>query len=478
MIEHDTLEPPRTRATSGRILLVIQNDRNRSLLRELLAPAYDVAVAAGRDDLDGPFDLCLLDDRSFSQLRDLLAARKEADRPLFLPYLLVTSNESTDGFETETGVDEIVTKPVRKAVLHARVEGLLDRRQLSVALARQKAQSDQRFRTLFETNPDPVYVLGDDGSLLLANAAFRDLLEQEADDLLGRPLADFAVFSPKTAATLSEPRDGELATIEYTPQTGPPGYAEVNTARISLAGDRSELVGVLRDVTERRHRKRELQRQNERLDEFASILAHELRNPLGIAQMYLGMARAGDGAAFEQVEDAHSRIEEMINTLLDLARKGETVGDVEPLSLADVVERAWLAVDTSGATLSRDGVDRSVRADADRLLEVFENLFRNVVEHGTDGQAAANANSSLTIRVGTTAAGFFVEDDGTGIPAGQRKTIFDRGYSAADDGVGIGLTIVKRIVEAHGWSVAVTESEAGGARFEVTGVTFQSSSVE
>ncbi|MFC6734022.1 PAS domain-containing protein [Haladaptatus sp. GCM10025893] len=220
MIEHDTLEPPRTRATSGRILLVIQNDRNRSLLRELLAPAYDVAVAAGRDDLDGPFDLCLLDDRSFSQLRDLLAARKEADRPLFLPYLLVTSNESTDGFETETGVDEIVTKPVRKAVLHARVEGLLDRRQLSVALARQKAQSDQRFRTLFETNPDPVYVLGDDGSLLLANAAFRDLLEQEADDLLGRPLADFAVFSPKTAATLSEPRDGELATIEYTPRQG------------------------------------------------------------------------------------------------------------------------------------------------------------------------------------------------------------------------------------------------------------------
>ena len=68
--------------------------------------------------------------------------------------------------------------------------------------------------------------------------------------------------------------------------------------------------------------------------------------------------------------------------------------------------------------------------------------------------------------------GFYVEDDGPGIAADDRKQVFEAGYSSTREGTGFGLSIVKEIVEAHGWEIRVTEGTNGGARFEITGVEF------
>jgi signal transduction histidine kinase len=76
------------------------------------------------------------------------------------------------------------------------------------------------------------------------------------------------------------------------------------------------------------------------------------------------------------------------------------------------------------------------------------------------------------VRVGTFDGGFYVEDDGPGIPKEKRETVLQAGYSSDADGTGFGLAIVKEIVEAHGWEIRVTESEEGGARFEIAGVDF------
>jgi signal transduction histidine kinase len=73
----------------------------------------------------------------------------------------------------------------------------------------------------------------------------------------------------------------------------------------------------------------------------------------------------------------------------------------------------------------------------------------------------------VTVGVFADDAGFFVADDGVGIPEGDRDAVMGMGYSTADDGTGFGLGIVAEIARAHGWSVAVTDSEAGGARFEI-----------
>ncbi|MGQ4555618.1 ATP-binding protein [Halobellus sp. GM3] len=103
-------------------------------------------------------------------------------------------------------------------------------------------------------------------------------------------------------------------------------------------------------------------------------------------------------------------------------------------------------------------------ADSDRLQNLFENLFRNAVEH---------AGESATVRVGLLdGRGFYVEDDGAGIPTEERDRVFDLGHSTADRGTGYGLAIVKWIADAHGWEVSVTDGTEGGARFEFTDVEF------
>ena len=94
---------------------------------------------------------------------------------------------------------------------------------------------------------------------------------------------------------------------------------------------------------------------------------------------------------------------------------------------------------------------------------MFENLFTNAVEHG---------GPAVTVRVGQFADdGIYVEDTGTGIPEAKREAVFEPGHSSASGGTGFGLTIVKRIAEAHGWEVEVRRGRDGGARFEFTGVT-------
>ncbi|MBX0295776.1 sensor histidine kinase [Haloarcula nitratireducens] len=455
----------RTTATeSGRVLLLIDHERNRELLANSLAASYDIVVGEGSADVEERFDLCIVDETLFSRCRDRLENRKDDEGATFLPYLLVSSEESSvRNPATWQYVDEVVTTPVAKGVLTARIDGLLERRQLSVALAREKEQSEQRFRTLFETGPDPVFVLGSGGHIRAVNEAFRTLTRSEAGEIAGKRFEEIDAFPPETAATLTESHDGNPVTVSYVTPKGETRYAEVNAAYTPGDGETGEIIGVLRDVTERRRHERQLERQNRRLDEFASMLAHELRNPLGIAQMYLGMARRGEKAAFDQITDALDRMETMIDALLDLARRGETVDDTEQIDLGTVAEEAWGAVETANATLNcADG--EPLAADADRLGVVFENLFQNAVEHGGPGVA---------VEVDSYDGGFYVADDGSGIDADQREIIFERGYSAADDGVGIGLTIVRRISEAHGWRVEVGESDAGGARFDISGVEFR-----
>ncbi|GGM55289.1 signal transduction histidine kinase [Halarchaeum rubridurum] len=219
-------------------------------------------------------------------------------------------------------------------------------------------------------------------------------------------------------------------------------------------------------------RERELARQNERLEEFAGVVSHDLRSPLNVAEGYLELAReTGEDAHFERVEAALERMNDLIDDLLTLARQGETVDEVEPVPLGDVVERAWSTAGTPNATLRVADDLGVVACDRSRLRQLLENLFRNAITHAATGEDAAD----LTVTVGRTDDGFYVADDGPGIPADEREQVFDIGYTTADGGTGFGLNIVRQIADAHGWTLALTEGEQGGARFEFGDVAFRGS---
>ncbi|WP_167879993.1 PAS domain-containing sensor histidine kinase [Halorhabdus rudnickae] len=218
------------------------------------------------------------------------------------------------------------------------------------------------------------------------------------------------------------------------------------------------LAGISSDVTEFVERERQLEEQVERLDQFASMVSHDLRNPLSVALSHLELMRAGnESASVETAIDALERIETITDELLDLAQGNGETGESERVSLAEASRHVWENVDTRSATLDVDPA-ATVDADPAKLRTLFENLFRNAVGHGGD---------HVTVTVGPLAeGGFFVADDGPGIDPDDHERVFEHGFSTGYSGTGVGLTIVDRIATAHGWDVSVTESDGGGARFE------------
>ncbi|PSQ47267.1 hypothetical protein BRD19_09990 [Halobacteriales archaeon SW_7_65_23] len=221
------------------------------------------------------------------------------------------------------------------------------------------------------------------------------------------------------------------------------------------------LASTVESAFARTEREREIAQRNERLNEFASVVSHDLRNPLNIAAAHAELARdvEDDEEHLDKIDESLHRMERLIEDLLARAR-GDRDLDREPVDLDTLAWEAWDGVDTEDATLSLSG-SASLDADPGRLTQLFENLFRNAVEHGGEG---------VSVRVDTCEDGFSVADDGPGIPADEREQVFERGVSRSEDGTGYGLSIVADIVEGHGWRVEATESAGGGARFEITNI--------
>ena len=239
----------------------------------------------------------------------------------------------------------------------------------------------------------------------------------------------------------TEPREGQFSEWERT-------LVDLMSRWVSYELQRQQ-------VTER------LAEQNEQLERFASIVSHDLRNPLSIIEGYVEQAiETGEVDHLSRVQSAVDRMDTLIDDVLLLSRSDNAIGDRSTVDLAALVGNCWETVPTETATLVATA-DRSIRADETRLKQLLENLFRNAVEHGGDG---------VTVTVGDLDSGFYVEDDGPGIPDDDRETVFEDGYSTSRDGTGLGLSIVTEIVDAHGWTVDVTEGTDGGARFEITGI--------
>ena len=359
------------------------------------------------------------------------------------------------------------------------------------------------WRAVVEQLDEAAIVLDDAGRVLAYNPAAEAYMSRDpvatygADgrDVLHPTVATAAWPSDggETATDGGETADGGTVTTRSLERVGEGvRHVEIRRSPLRERGRRTGSVVVVRDVTDRRRREMRLQAQNERLDKFASVVSHDLRNPLSVARGYAELAReTGDDDHFERIDEAHDRIERIVSDLLVLAREGDVLGETETVVLSAAAESAWQSVDVGGDAESDDGTptlvvsdEATFEADPDRLRHLFENLFRNAVEHGStssrpaaddaveNGSASdATAPDCLTVEVGPLPdGGFYVQDDGPGIPGSDRERVFERGFST-DEGTGLGLAIVDEIASAHGWESRVAESAAGGARFEFAPVS-------
>jgi PAS domain S-box-containing protein len=321
---------------------------------------------------------------------------------------------------------------------------------------------------------DALLIVSPDGDVDEANPAATDLFECDYETLLGTEVDDLFVGDWSPFGDGAEPSEtsGEARIVTTTGEIVPVLFS---ASSLSTNGTTEcVVICTIRDITRRKRREQELQRQNDRLDEFASVISHDLRNPLGIAQGHLDIAReTGDPDHFEAVDSALDRIECLVDALLELAQQGRTVDDPAPVQLDEVVEMAWQTVDTATTTLRTEGDLGATHADEVRLRQALENLFRNSVEHGSTGSrpeaddSAEHGGPTVTVGPLPDASGFYVEDDGPGISPDDREDVFENGYSTQESGTGFGLSIVRTIIEAHDWDISLTDGTEGGARFEI-----------
>ena len=325
---------------------------------------------------------------------------------------------------------------------------------------------------IIEEMDSGVLVLDHDNRLVDVNPIARRMLGATDDRIIGKALTD--IIDPNVRAS------EDVSFLDSTVTTGQFSGVWVSLdskercfdISVTPLTDDGEVTGralLVHDVTDRERRKQrlksrkaELERQNERLDDFAAIVSHDLRNPLNVANCAVDLAEEhGDPEYYDKLRWSHDRIETIIDDVLTLARQGQTIEETVPVTLDTAATDAWQHVETDEASLSVIA-DTTVEADKGRLVQAFENLFRNAVEH---------SNGQVTVTVGPLEEGFYVADDGPGIPEEKYDDVLERGFTTSDTGTGLGLSIVRTVVDAHGWDITVTSSTNGGARFEITGAT-------
>lgn len=347
---------------------------------------------------------------------------------------------------------------------------------------------------VFRTYPDPIAVVRHTGETIHVEecnqafeTAFEDDLDAIEDEFAGR--FDPVARAVRTAIEEDVVVDRIVTTGEGSTDDGPTGDTAAVDGTASVKGpfEPTESTGVSSDSTERyrvrvvstpeasdgdayvvferrdemRERIEDLEARNERLEAFARTVAHDLRNPLDVVDAHVGAAaRSGEISHLETAREAIHRMERLISEVLLLSRRGEIVGDTEGISLAEVATAAWHGVDGDGGSLEILG-DARIDADETRLRDLFENLYRNAIDHGR-----VDDTDAVTVRVVATDDGFAVEDDGRGFDPEVRAAAFEPGVSGTDGGTGLGLAIVSAIASGHGWAVEIGESTAGGARFE------------
>jgi len=346
---------------------------------------------------------------------------------------------------------------------------------------------------------EPTVAVDTTEAVAFANDRFYTVFGLDPEETIGADLAvlervveaGFDALREAIRAVLAGDADDERVELSMRhPEDAPvprrlPAEARITPLRSGMA-DLGALVS-LRGIATRKEYERRLERQNDRLEEFANVVAHDLRNPLNVADGRLELLD-GEAEHVEAIGDALDRMRAIVEETLTLAKQGRHVGETEAVPLAEFADRCWTTVATPDATLDVDG-DAAVLADVDRLRHLFENLFRNAVEHSSTGSRTESDDAVehgrtgpdrnlVGVRVGVLddgdePVGFYVEDDGPGIPAADRERVFEPGYTTDSGGTGYGLPIVKWIAEAHGWTVSVTDGTDGGARFEFTGVAFE-----
>ena len=528
----------------NRILILIEHRENRRLLSEWLSPRYQVIEPeweqGGMSEslLAESFDLCIICGRALDRLWQAVQRRRDAEHPVSLPFLLTTNRPDVRYMTRQVwqSVDELITQPIEKIELQARVEILLRSRQLSLRLqaceviteqqiaARQQAEvkrdralsaqrySDEQFRQMAEIIPNvfwlldiqtrqPIYlspayerIWGRSREELYANFDTwiemihpddRAQMQTAPDRCLAQGASDeeYRIFHPDGSVRWIRDR----GFVIYDSQGQPSrlaGVAEDITDRVRIEADRKHAAAERESLLAREQAARaEAETANRIKDEFLAVLSHELRTPMNpilgwaklLQQGRLDATRATQAIA--TIERNAKLQVQLIDDLLDISRilRGKLTLNTLPVHLAAVISAAIdtvrLALEAKAIHLnvSLDPEVEQVLGDATRLQQVVWNLLTNAAKF-----TPAGGHVTIKLIQQQNQAQIWVSDTGKGIHPDFLPHVFehfrqeDGATTRRFGGLGLGLSIVRQIVELHGGEVSVkSPGEGHGATFTV-----------
>jgi PAS domain S-box-containing protein len=388
-----------------------------------------------------------------------------------IPFILFTGKGSeeiaseaiskgvTDYLQKKTGASQY-------SILANRILNAVEQYHATEALK----HSEEKFSKLVTNSTDVIGVVNENARFKYISPACKHTLGYEQEELLGECAFDYMPPDDRKSAMeafFEGIENPEIEpTIEFRFEHPEGGWTVVEARGKNLLNDdfiNGYLVNA-RDITELKEREKELKQQNEQLRNMRKVISHDLRSPLSVASGFMDLYReTGDEAYLDKMENSFDRMNVLLDQMLNLADSDTKIEETEQVALKDLVRSAWEMAGTENAELHVED-SRMFEADPVRFQQVVENLIRNAIQH---------SEGEVKVCVGTTESGIYVEDTGPGIPESDRERVFESGYTTSPDGTGFGLNIVKQIVLGHGWDIDVTEGETGGARFEITGITFQ-----
>ena len=477
----------------ARIVLADDNADMRAYVSSLLAPFYVVeAVANGAEALAAAQratpDL-ILSDVMMPELDGfgLLAAVRKDPALQSIPVVLLSARAGEESRieGLDSGADDYVVKPFSARELLARIGGLLELRRMRRLRAAQ-------FETLLNEAPLGVFLIDSGFRLRDANPTARAAMGG-LTDLVGRDFDDIlhAMWPEPHASEVAAQFRRTLASgepcfmpecIEVRRDRRTTEYYEWQISRIPLPDGQNGVVCYFRDISQHVQARLLLESADRQKDEFLAMLAHELRNPLApirnagevLSRLDLREPRAEQAVGV--VQRQINTLTRLVDDLLDVSRitRGRVELQMKPVQLSEVVSQAVEMVEPLVKEKRQKLSTTTYRAlrvqgDPARLVQCLANVLTNAVKYTDEGGAIR-----LEVHEDDGDALVTVTDNGIGIPEELQSRVFDlfvqgeRALDRAQGGLGIGLSVVKRLVEMHGGSISVHSEGSGlGSRFEL-----------
>jgi PAS domain S-box-containing protein len=461
---------------SATIHLFMEQDENRRLLVDLLAPQYEIEMSATDGVPKSGVDACIVDTSHFQRAHDALEAYKTRAAPVFFPILLIGTPQQGSGSNPAVWdyVDDVVETPIGKTELQARLSNLLTRRQTSARLVdrertleRTVAALEQKERAMDAapigiTITDPTRP---DNPTVYANAAFERITGYEREEILGRNMRFLQgpATDDEAVETLREgiaSREQTSATLVNYRADGTQFWNRVDIAPVhDETGTLVNYVGFQTDVSDERIRE-------QRLDVLNRMMRHNLSNNLNIIGGYAD-------TLLDDVEDPERRaaIEEINRAAENLKKLGEDVRRVErtlqrsrqnrdPVDVRQVLTQVREQVKESypEAEITLDVEDGPWHVVGSCLDDVFTELFKNAVQH------ADTSEPTISVSVGPTDdatdhAAIRIVDDGPGITDDLIDVFRVGKETQLNHGDGFGLWLVYWVVTLLGGEFTITSGD-------------------